>query len=260
MVFLNPAPEPERMEVYYSNESGDRMRSEPSKLFRVMQRLSFQRETHALRKALRDQDLILDVGAGDGALAMFFSEKGYRSLAVDFYPASEWPKTSVPYKDLNLHGGQFTVADIKSIIGETPKAVVMRHVLEHLFNPRIVIETFRNAQVEYLYIVVPNRDSCFAKALGANWYYWDPPRHLNFFNSNCLEELLGAAGYRTVAAGYYGIDEVVTSIHRKLFLSGINTGWISSVTSPKGMLAGLSSALSSPFCNTVCWSLARLTR
>ena len=67
------------------------------------------------------------------------------------------------------------------------------------------------------------------------------------------------AGFDVEAGGYYGIDELVTSAYRALLLGegGAGRRFLQSLTRPKGLLAGASSALSSPFGHTVCWVLAR---
>lgn len=258
--YLNPAPPPARLEHYYAaNDSGACMRRPPSGLFRALQRIAFAQETRPLRRRLQGHARILDLGAGDGALVKFFEDRGYTAGAADFYPPADWLYPEIPYRNLDLHGGSLTAANLRSILGSAPDAVTLRHVLEHLHEPRKVLQAVHEAGTEWIYIVVPNCDSPFARAFGESWYYWDPPRHLHFFNRATLSALCARSGYTVEQQGYAGIDEIVTSAHRKALLSPTLPArrTLIGLTRPKGIVAGLSSAFSAPWGRAVCWCLAR---
>ena len=265
--YLDPAPPAEGLERYYAdNASGNTMRTAPGGLFLKMQRVAMGRETKLLRSRMSAGDGVVDLGAGDGALAAYFATAGFRAGAADFYPASEWPHAEIPYQSVDLHGGILTGEQIRGILGAAPRAATIRHVLEHLHRPRQVLEAVAASGAEWLYIVVPNCDSVFARRFGGNWYYWDPPRHLQFFNLETLGEMCRRAGFEVEAGGHYGIDELVTSAHRAVLLhAGLPArDALQNLTRPKGLLAGASSVVSAafsavdaPWARTVCWMLAR---
>jgi hypothetical protein len=258
--YLDPAPPPGELEPYYStNESGASMRRPQGAIFRQLQRIAFDRETRILRSKIEPGAPILDLGAGDGAMVRYLRSKGYRAAAADFYAPSEWPHAGIPYRQLDLHGGALAPEALATANTGIPRAAVMRHVLEHLHEPGQVIGAIAAAQVEWLYIVVPNCASVLARRFGAYWYYWDPPRHLQFFERDTLRKMCQRGGFRMEAEGWYGIDEIVTSAYRRALLSPSlpARGIVVSLTRPKGILAGAVSALSAPWGKAVCWILAR---
>lgn len=258
--YLDPAPPPGALEHYYStNDSGASMRRSAGALFDYMRRISFSRETRPLRLKIEPGAPILDLGTGDGAMARYLQQTGYRAAAADFYPRSEWPHDGIPYRQLDLHGGMLRPEVLATAFTEVPRVAVMRHVLEHLHQPRQVLTAIAAAGVEWLYIVVPNCGSAFARQFGSNWYYWDPPRHIQFFERDTLKRICERSGFRMEAEGWYGIDEIITSAHRRALLSPYlpARGAVVSLTRPKGMLAGVFSALAAPWGKAVCWIIAR---
>ena len=257
--YLDPAPPPDCLEHYYTNVSGESMRRPPGGLFRKMQRVAFARETRPLRDRLSLGDPIVDLGAGDGALVRYLQHEGFNAGAADFYPEAEWRLPEIPFRSLDLHGGSLDGDEIRSILGIAPKAATIRHVLEHLHRPRQVLEAVADSGTEWVYIVVPNCDSVFARHFGESWYYWDPPRHLQFFDLRTLGEMCERSGFRVEASGHYGIDEIVTSVHRAVMLRNGMPGrqMLETLTRPKGALAAASSAFASTWARTVCWCLAR---
>lgn len=192
-IYIKNPPTPERITSYYENVSGQVMHKPPGRLFSRLQRIQFLRDVRPLLKRLRSGSRILDLGAGDGALCQFLYERGYIVQAVDFYPESEWARPSIPYRSSNLNGDRIYAGDILCN-DALPAAVIMRHVLEHLFEPYKVLRLLHDQGVQYVLIVVPNVDSAFAHWFGSNWYYWDPPRHLTFFNQKTLTRLAARAG------------------------------------------------------------------
>ncbi|MCC6953226.1 MAG: class I SAM-dependent methyltransferase, partial [Deltaproteobacteria bacterium] len=213
--FLSPAPRVEELERYYQSElTGGAMRRPPSDFVRGLQRIGLRRETALLRTLVQPHGGIVDLGAGDGALVQMLAESGYRAGACDFYPQEQWPGGSLPYAQVDLHGGRLTVADIHRPLGGAPAAVILRHVLEHLHEPQKVLSTIAESGARFIQITVPNAASPMARWFGSNWYYWDPPRHLQFFTPQTLRAACESSGFRLRASGTAGLDEVVTSLHR----------------------------------------------
>ena len=259
-LFLKDPPDSERIYSYYENPSGEVMHKPPGLLFSRLQRIQFLRDVGPLMKRLPAGSKILDFGAGDGALCRFLDERGYTVQAVDFYPESEWGNPTIPYRTANLNGDCVAPEDIRCA-DAVPDAIIMRHVLEHLYGPHKVLKLLHDQGVRFVLIVVPNVDSPFARWFGSNWYYWDPPRHLTFFNQNTLSRLAERSGFKVKEQKRYGIDELVTSYFRmRLLRSGPKSSKhdhdrIVKLFNPKSPLAAISSSLAAFTANTVCWSL-----
>jgi hypothetical protein len=77
------------------------------------------------------------------------------------------------------------------------EVVTIWHVLEHLPEPRVVLEGVRRllAPSGRLVVEVPNFGSWQARLGGADWFHIDVPRHLLHFDRRALEGLLTRAGF-----------------------------------------------------------------
>ena len=263
-MFLADPPPPERIAAYYSNLFGELMHGEPNWLFRRLRGIALARDVAGLLRRLRPRARILELGAGDGALCRYLADRGFRVEARDLFDPNTWRSPGIPYRKANLNGG-FLEADDLVCGKEMPDAVVMRHVLEHLHEPSKVLSLFHWAAIPYVLVVVPNVDSPFARWFGGYWAWWDPPRHLLFFNAESLDRLAHRCGYRVADQRTYGIDEIVGSAFRWALIrtgavrlgqarAGVEPLWLK-LLHPKSPLAGLSSAAMSPIANTVLWCL-----
>lgn len=253
-LFLKDPPTPNRMGEYYENLGGKMMRRKPGRLFRTLQKMSFLRDVKDLEKKLSPGASIIDFGCGDGAFAAFLSERGYKAHCADVFPSSSWYRSDLTYRQIQMNSTELVKEDLL-IDGKRPDAIVMRHSLEHMYAPGRFLELARSLGVPHLLVVVPNTDSKLAKFFGHDWYYWDPPRHLSFFTSESLEKLGGKHGYRVVRTRLYGIDEVVTSWHRRALLKGSTRK--ARIFSPKGPIAAVASSASAFITDAViCSTLA----
>lgn len=228
-----------------------------------MQRVSFWREISRFRNYLGDADRVADIGAGDGSLSRYLRDIGYSVGACDYYPKEDWNELQIPYASIDLQNPSTIKPALWALFGAEPKLVIFRHVLEHILDPVKVLTACREIDVRYIYLIVPNCDSFAARSFGEYWYYWDPPRHLQFFNLQTLAVALQQARYRIIGAGHFGLDEIVTSVHRWTNIQmasrkeqSIPLKFLSEVTRPKGLFAGVSSAVQAPFGKAVCWCVA----
>ncbi len=242
---LGNPPSAEALPRFYENSGGSAMRSSGSGLFKALRSFALRLEVRGLTARIPKGSVIADLGAGDGSMVELLSSMGFRTLAVDAYGQASWTLSSIEYRQLELHGNSFR-AESLLVDGRAPDVVIMRHSLEHVLYPRLLLESFAKIGVKYLWIIVPNSESFFSRIFGRFWYYWDPPRHLSFFTWSSLRKITAESGYSKVLFfRYFGIDEFVTSIYRFLQLragSRLPRGMIE-FFSPKGPVAALSSCL-----------------
>lgn len=160
-------------------------------------------------------DLVLDVGAGLGTFARYLQTHGRDVLAVDFCSPEQWPRPGVPYAQVDLNQPEAVLARIQSRLGgRRPKAIVLRHVLEHAYDPGRLIGCLARLNPDYLLVIVPNGGSLLRHVFGRHWGFFDPPRHLSNFRRKSLRALLAAAGYRDTRIRSYGMDEIISSVYR----------------------------------------------
>ena len=85
-------------------------------------------------------------------------------------------------------------------IMETFDFINMSHVLEHLFEPKRVLQKCFNmlAPGGELRLSIPNIDSLESRFFGRNWMGLDIPRHIVHFRAKVIKKLLQECGFEHV--------------------------------------------------------------
>ncbi|MFZ1061291.1 MAG: class I SAM-dependent methyltransferase [Candidatus Rokuibacteriota bacterium] len=139
----------------------------------------------------------LDVGCGRGEVLRLLARKGFEAHGI------EWDARAAEIARRET-GRPVDVGDFRT--GLLPKAafdlVLLHHVLEHLDAPRSALaraaELISPAGVVLL--VWPNPRSLGARLFGANWFHWDPPRHLVLPTASALAQAAREVGLRVLPA------------------------------------------------------------
>ena len=254
--FVTDPPVPERLGSYYENDAGAAMHNKPGRVFATLRRISIDRDLRSLLARLPPGSAVVDFGTGDGSVARRLDARGYRVGAVDLYDPSEWHDDRIGYQQYAMTADPLD-SSLFAVDGQPAAAVILRHVLEHMIEPRDVLDLATRAGVGFVSAVVPNADSRMARRFGDSWYYWDPPRHLTAFSPRSLRRLGDRAGFDVAELTTSGVDEIVTSGHRALLLTRApsNAWWHEKairLTRPTGLVAGLSSASAAFFAASVC--------
>lgn len=197
LVYVNPRPEKERIEGYYPQnyrthntiKSPEYIKSRMEK-YRAPKRLALFRNPWYMDWPTGAT--VLDIGCGAGELLLRLKEIGCRAFGIDVDP-----QTSAALKGLKF---EVITCDID---GGTPyeqaffDVVVMRHSLEHVYNPvRVLKEVRRILKPDgFLVIGVPNIDSTVFRLTKQQWEDLDVPRHLFHFTPSTLTAILQKAGF-----------------------------------------------------------------
>lgn len=235
---------------YYDVGSARLMRRAPSQLVQYLRNIRLDGDIRFLRGNRDDISTVVDVGAGDGSLARRLVAGGLTVEARDVADPTSWLVPQVPFRQIDPASLQ--IEDLK-IGTKTADAIVLRHVLEHSYRPREVFDLAFEAGVKTCLIIVPNCESSLARRFGKYWYYLDPPRHLFHFTESSLIRLGELSGYRATAVSKYGVDELLTSVHRWAKLHGQSEAPSRSreglirVTQPMGLPSAITSGLSGLF-------------
>jgi SAM-dependent methyltransferase len=137
---------------------------------------------------------VLDVGAGDGALAVALRRRGRDAVGLE----REATSSGVVATELLDVEGSWA-------------AVVFWHSLEHLPAPGRALEHATNLLVPggVLVIAVPNSDSFQARLFGDRWLALDLPRHLVHLSSGALRTRLERLGLAVERVSYMRGGQVV---------------------------------------------------
>jgi 2-polyprenyl-3-methyl-5-hydroxy-6-metoxy-1,4-benzoquinol methylase len=162
---------------------------------------------------------LLDIGCGNGDSIKFMSSLGWNVEGIEYdNKAAENARS----KGLTVHIGD--LLNIK--LDGNFDAIVMRHVIEHVPDPRSLIsECFRLLKPGGLFVVLtPNSKSMGHRIYKSNWRGLEPPRHLQIFNKDNLAKLISESGFNveissTTSNGaafiYRGSHQIITKSRMK---------------------------------------------
>jgi SAM-dependent methyltransferase len=138
---------------------------------------------------------LLDVGCGRGDLAASWIGAGWRVLGIE--PSPQAAETAL------RRGAEIVGATLStvSLAPQSMDAVVFRHSLEHMTEPRSDLQRVWDALRPggRLAVIVPNWGSWQRRVFGQYWFPLELPRHRTHFTAAGLTAALGAAGFERVA-------------------------------------------------------------
>lgn len=137
----------------------------------------------------------LDVGCGDGRTIATLVSLGWEAEGLDTDPVAVERARSRGVRATagTLTPGRFTPGSF-DVIG-------MSHVIEHLHEPRAVLEECRTLLRPggRLVVITPNATSLGHRTFGRDWRGLEVPRHLQIFTGPALNRLLEQTGFTGVA-------------------------------------------------------------
>jgi SAM-dependent methyltransferase len=192
-VFVNPRPALDNLVALYAGEKTNPFFAEAFE--------NTASELPALKSVLRKirryvpAGQLLEVGCGRGDFLMLARSAGFSVTGCDFFGAHKRPESIASF-DGTLAQAQLS--------GNSFDVVVIRNVLEHVFDPNVELNEIRRILKSgaYLYVKVPN--VAFEHGLGCRLVFgrehdFDPPFHLNHFSSASLMALLQKAGFEFIS-------------------------------------------------------------
>jgi len=157
---------------------------------------------------------ILDIGAGFGHILFALGQRFPDSTRA----AIEFSEVCARHlKSLGVNVFTQPVEDVLPRMGRRFDLVVMSHVLEHLLNPRAVLELIKASLVPggVLYIEVPNIP--VESLLRYPDHVWAPrfdEPHITFFSQSTLRDLLESSGFEVRFCSTAGAEYTYVSALR----------------------------------------------
>lgn len=147
---------------------------------------------------------MLDVGCGEGDYLKIIQGLGWKVYGVE---PNATAAALLRDKGIPVFEGGFEDACIPE---DSVDCIMMRHVLEHVYDPAFFIRKSRSVLKKdgCLVISVPNAASLSRRVFGSSAYHLDPPRHFCMFTPKSLRMLLEAGGFR--------VEKMITSSFRAM--------------------------------------------
>lgn len=153
----------------------------------------FKKRFSLIQKLLPKKGNVLDIGAANGVFLDIFSEIGFETYGVE---PSKSAVESIE-KGHTVFRDSIEKANLKKSFFDV---IVMNHTLEHVSNPREVLEKIYVLLKPggILLIDVPNFSSIRSILYGKNWPYLLPLEHTYQFGKNTLFDLLAKCGFKVI--------------------------------------------------------------
>tara|TARA_Y200000002_G_C22688767_1_gene667200 strand:- start:9257 stop:10273 length:1017 start_codon:yes stop_codon:yes gene_type:complete len=204
LVFTNPIfDEDHYKQIYKSRDYQEIVKSlgEESHNYRV-KRFGTERINHLLGLFNNKEKIKhLDIGCSTGFVVEAAIEKNWESIGIDLNPSAiEFGKSrGLPISETDL-------MDIKQ--DSYYDVVSMYDVLEHLYNPSVIIKKSRELLKDggLLHIYVPNYDSASRYLMGKDAHFIWPSHHLIYFTISTITNFLERRNFDVIDVQTEGLD------------------------------------------------------
>lgn len=166
-----------------------------SPLFKKLhESLILEREVQSIQTVCqKDHIELLDIGCGTGWTTDFWRRRGFFVEGVEPSPLRcDFARRQY---GLTVHNCYVEQLDLPGKFD----VIVLRHILEHLEQPSVIINSVRRLLKEggVILAIVPNIDCIGRKIFGRHWE-WVLPWHCNFFTPRSIVQLTDSCGFTPV--------------------------------------------------------------
>lgn len=206
LLWLDPMPIPEDIAIayrqYYTHGSQEHPAGTATKLFRAFKSLLaaisglkwHERLVGGMYLMDKQPGRLLDVGCGSGDFMAKMRAVGWHveGIDVDSDAVAEAGKRGLTVRCEDLMNAGYPDNHFD--------AIVMGHVVEHLFEPtRYMSECCRILKRQGSFVIVtPNASSWGHKKFRSDWRGLEPPRHLQIFSKKALHRAALGSGFSRV--------------------------------------------------------------
>lgn len=140
---------------------------------------------------------LLEIGCGSGRMLQQFQRLGWQCEGIDLDPEAV---RNANRKGLEVHEGELCAQRYPDNYFD---AVVMSHVIEHVYDPKGLLAECRRVLKPSgrLVLVTPNLDSLGHRLYREHWRGLECPRHLHLFTASLLAKVAESVGFRCSSFG-----------------------------------------------------------
>lgn len=137
----------------------------------------------------------LDLGCNDLHLLKKLRPRAASLMGID--PIWQGRESGNPEKDIKVYGETIESLDLKKICDTPPDLIVCRHTLEHIYEPRKVIELLKSvAAPDALFVFeVPGLDPLIRRFRFDQVFH----QHLNYFSVSSFARLFRETGFEFIS-------------------------------------------------------------
>jgi len=190
---LDPQPDEEELAAAYPPRY--HRRGVVADLLARARDLAGRREAEGLVEAADASGRALDLGCGDGAFLARIRSAGWHGSLHGVERGGEAVRAA---RQRGIEVEQTSVEEF--VPRDAFDLVVLRHVIEHVRDPRSLLERVR-AMLRpggIAYVATPDEEALSARVFGRYWHGYDPPRHLWVFRPPTLRRLHVEVGLELV--------------------------------------------------------------
>ncbi|MBI3379910.1 class I SAM-dependent methyltransferase, partial [Candidatus Gottesmanbacteria bacterium] len=152
---------------------------------------------------------LLDIGCGAGFFIDEARKRGWQVQGIDkSIITTKYARNKLKLKVINSDFIDYKFFNRKY------KIITLLQVIEHLSNPRIMLEKIYNLLESsgILCIATPNIDSYLARALTSNFTYMIPPEHISFYSAVTLKRILESINFKIIKVDTWGYPSDLAAI------------------------------------------------
>lgn len=176
---------------------------------------------NTFKNNFKKNNLILEVGCGDGKISKWLSLSSLKIDAIDISKDA----IGIAKKQTNLVN--YTYGDIFSLKRKEYyyDAVYSLHVMEHIENIEDNLkEIYRIIKRNGKFVIrIPNRDSIEARLAGKNWFHWDEPYHKHHWSVDEFKNILLNIGFNKIMINYNLLEFKQVLLYSCINRMGIKT-------------------------------------
>jgi len=143
----------------------------------------------------RQQNNILDVGAGDGHFIEVARKRGWNTYATEF---DDKAVDVMKAKGINVVKGGLDIANYEAGMFDV---IFWAEVIEHINNPIEELKKFNYLLRKngIVYVTTPNFNALSHKYLGSKWTIFNYPEHLCYYTPKTIKSLFKNNGFKDIA-------------------------------------------------------------